>query len=261
MTLVAISGVAVVGAIVAGLERRRLVRRRHAIAELLHEMRGALAAIELGASALERRLAGRDASTRLDAFRMQVERAEAATRDLAALHACRTRRSHEAVSAPVEIGKLVRRRAAAWDRLAVMPGGRVELHWPLGPTLVRAPSERICRALDNLIANALEHGGGRVRVEGALEGSLLQITVSDRGPGLGRGLERHRSAPWNALHGHGLTIARRAVERSGGRLRSITQSGGAAIEIELPLHAAADRSQENGVAPLQPQIAAEARVS
>jgi signal transduction histidine kinase len=230
-------GVLGLGALAAGVFRsRREAKRRYGVAESLHELRGSLTAIQLGTDALEANAGADDGvASRVDALRTQIERATEAVEDLCALVLPGAGRLTERTPELVEIGEIVRRRGEAWDRLAFTRGGGVELRWSLPRTMVRADSKRLCQALDNLIANGLDHGGGIVTLEGRLEDGAVHIAISDQGPGIARPLTEVPRAAWHASHGHGLAIVRRAVELHRGRLTATPQSRGTNVEIELPL--------------------------
>jgi signal transduction histidine kinase len=230
------AGVSLVLFLPCAVRVRSTSRRRYAIAESLHELRGALAALQLGASVLEGHApSGEEAAHRVDAVRTQIDRASVAVDDLDA-HVTGSRgSSYDQTRELVELGEIVRRRALAWDRLADAQGGAVGLRWPLGPVLVRADPKRLYQALDNLIANGLDHGGGIVTLRGALFDGAVRISVSDRGPGFRISPHDLPRAPWNARHGHGLAIVNRAVEMNDGRLRATSRPTGANVEIELPL--------------------------
>ena len=104
------------------------------------------------------------------------------------------------------------------------------------------------RALGNLIENGLKYGR-RVAVELGEENGFVRIRVEDDGPGipeadLARVTEpfvrldeaRQRDTPGLGL---GLSIAARAAEREGGRLRLSNRSeGGLRADILLPPHGA-----------------------
>jgi signal transduction histidine kinase len=89
--------------------------------------------------------------------------------------------------------------------------------------------EAIARALDNLIANALEHGAGRIRIEGLGRPGRVRVHVANRGgprvPAAGRDPRR----------GHGLGIVRLVAEEHGGRFAACRHRDGASAVLELPL--------------------------
>jgi signal transduction histidine kinase len=94
---------------------------------------------------------------------------------------------------------------------------------------------RVLQVLENLIANASEHGpeGGVIdlEVERALgpRGSALRVSVTDDGPGLGA-----RSAP-RPGRGLGLSICRAIVAAHGGELAAAEAPGrGARVRFTLP---------------------------
>jgi signal transduction histidine kinase len=214
---------------------RRAARRRGALSGPLHELRGALAAIQLGLFAMERRVPSGFGRDRIDALRTQAERAQVAVEDVDEVRQGRLAPPprHELV----DVGAVVRRRVAAWSRLAEARLRAVELRWAIGPAIVRADAARLGQALDNLIVNALDHGCGDVRVTGASTGTTVRIVVSDQGPGIARPLRELMQAPWQGRHGHGLAVAARAVELHGGRLTAVSGRLGSKVEMELPLAA------------------------
>ena len=96
--------------------------------------------------------------------------------------------------------------------------------------------------LDNLIENALVHGGGAVTIETRAAGARAMLAVEDRGRGIrdeeaARVLERFyrgSEAPAGGS-GLGLAIVRDLAERWEGEVRvGPGPGGGARVEIELP---------------------------
>jgi signal transduction histidine kinase len=223
------------GGLVSALVARRLeLRRRRELSGPLHELRGALAAIQLGLFALERRGAAALVADRIEALRTQAERAHVAVEDIDGIRLARRR---PACVDLIDAGAVVKRRVAAWSGLAEARRRVVELRWPIGPAVVRADEPRIGQALDNLVVNALDHGTGIVRVTGALTDRSVRIAVADQGPGIGRSLGQAMSSPWQGRHGHGLAVAARVAELHGGRLTAAPGRIGWRVEIELPLAA------------------------
>jgi signal transduction histidine kinase len=82
---------------------------------------------------------------------------------------------------------------------------------------IRANHGRVAQALSNLLANAVEHGGGQIRVSGRRTSRGIRVEVRDSG------------------RGHGLAIAAKAVRDSGGTLTAARAGSGTAVAIELPL--------------------------
>lgn len=192
------------------------LRRRSAlIADAAHELRGPLTAISLGLESVRRQPVTR---RRAEALLTELGRIEMAADDLAA--AARGRRS-PGEARPVDLRALAEQTSEAWRAAAARCGGRVLLDWQAGPAHVRADPRRLAQALGNLVANAVEHGGGEVVVRGRRTPGGVRLEVSDRGrPGRGRGLE----------------IAGRAVAEAGGGLASHERSRGGRVAVaELPV--------------------------
>jgi signal transduction histidine kinase len=124
---------------------------------------------------------------------------------------------------------------------------------------VLADPDRLAQALDNMIDNALRHGGLRIAVEASVCGGGVRITVSDSG--------RAAALPvreGDARHGHGLRIISAVAAEHGGRFDLRRGPGRTEAVLELPLapsplpvarralaHAAASRS-----APERPRLRA-----
>jgi signal transduction histidine kinase len=117
----------------------------------------------------------------------------------------------------------------------------IRLYWDAGGAVLLAEPDRIAQALDNLIANALEHGGSPLRLTGAAVGGRVRITLSDSGAGL-RALSRSRTANGNgsrpapdARRGHGLAVVSEIAAAHGGRFALGRSHRGTVAALELPL--------------------------
>lgn len=246
------------GALAAGLvsltvmtvHLRQLAERLRSLTRPAHELRGALTALQLGLDAANRRAPGGELRGRADGLRAQLERATLALADLD------RRRRGDAEPAPqggedaspeaVDLAAVVLPSARAWSHLAPGYGARLDVDWRAGPAPIEGPAASLRQALDNLIANALEHGGGHVLVEGDSCGTKARVTISDGGPGV-RGLHTGSGrATWRSARGHGLAIAREAIEAHGGTLVIGRGGNGPALVVELPVSAAAARSSGAG---------------
>jgi signal transduction histidine kinase len=212
---------------VLGLGRRVVgeAHRMRLIAEAEHELRGPLQAIALAAEADDR-----SGGARRTDVRAEVERARVALDDLAA---ARVGRRAGAASEPLRLDRLVWRAATASDLMARRKGGGVHLDWSAGPVTVHANRGRLTQALSNLLANAVEHGGGQVRVSGRRTRRGVRVEVRDSGRADGPAITGETAR--GSGRGHGLTIAAKAVHDSGGTLTAGRAGSGTAVAIELPV--------------------------
>lgn len=176
-------------------------RRMLLVARAEHELRGPLTVIALGAERDPR-------------MRAEVERARAALGDLAAARSGRVPKPQLEI---VRLDRLVWRAVAGWDLAARRAGGGgIRLDWRAGPVSVRADRGRLAQALGNLLANAVEHGGGSVRVSARRTRGGVRIEICDSG------------------RGHGVGIATRAIHEAGGSLSAARVDGGTSVVLDLP---------------------------
>ena len=230
------------------VERRREGRRRVALNRALHELRRPLQLIALTAARVEGGRPGpAGAGAHLDA-------ALAALADLESEINGRPR-----VSEPLRIdaARLVGDAAERWREPAARHGRGVELRWRAGEAEVIGDPQALARALDNVIANSLEHGSGRVRIEGRTIGRWLRVVVADgefeagTAP-IGRG-EDGSGRPGcdpnaDPRRGHGLAIVAGVAAACGGRFAFSPRRAGALAVLELPL-AAGRPETSNGTRP------------
>lgn len=201
---------------VVGVGRVRSSRRRVALNRALHELRRPLTALALSPGAGRQ---GREPSA--------LALALTALEDLdAAING----RAHVIARRPVAARPLVAGAIARWERLAASRDRRIELRWEAGAAAVIADPARVSQALDNLLANAIEHSSGRIRVIGAGTPRGLAIEVVSARPAPGP--ERHDSR-----RGHGLAVVRAVAAAHEGRFRVRRAAGEVAAVLELPLAA------------------------
>jgi signal transduction histidine kinase len=130
---------------------------------------------------------------------------------------------------PIACRALVQAAVERWRGLAAASQRSLVLRWRAGDALVMADPDRVGRALDNLIHNAILHGGLRVRVAASAFAGGVRISVADSGP---------RSAPRRGRdprHGHGLRIVSAIAAEHGGRFLLRTGPAGTTATLELPL--------------------------
>lgn len=124
-------------------------------------------------------------------------------------------------------------------------GPRVVVHAPAGPLEVHVDEARLARVLHHLLGNALELSEGEVVVELVEQGDVVEVAVSDSGPGIFSGdvpylFDRFRQLDGSStrLHGGlgiGLYICRRVVEALGGRIWCESRLGvGSRFVFTLP---------------------------
>jgi two-component system OmpR family sensor kinase len=231
-------GLVLASAFVSALRARRLERRLRSLAPPLHELRGAMSALGLGLALIERDPLLRRHGARFDALRAQLGRAGAAIDELD--RARGTRVADEADQPPqlLDLASLLGRRARTWSQLAPAYGARLRLSWRAGSVALLGDRSRLEQAIDNLIANALEHGGSQVVVEGVRRGATVRISIWDSGAGLCRPSDGISAASAGSTRGHGLGIVRAAIEWHGGRLSFVRRDGGAAVDVLLPVEPA-----------------------
>ena len=211
-----------------------LRRRRELVARACPELRGPLTAVRLTLAAMERR---REAPPeRLAALDLELRRAGLALDDLAA--ARRGRRMSDR-SQPVEIAELLEEQFDTWQVVAGAFASTLRLGTLLPGAYVRGDRLRLAQAISNLVANALEHGPGRVEITARRVGrGLVCIEVIDEGPGLPSPVatltRRARGGRGRCGRGRGLAIAADIARRHGGRLAGAPSDRGARLALDLP---------------------------
>jgi signal transduction histidine kinase len=227
----------------AVLLRAELARRGELVARACHELRGPLAAARLGLATLAR--PGHPVAARAIVIDGELRRAGLALEDLDAARAGRRARERDEA---VDVGALVRATAEARRPVALAAGGDVSCAATAEPALVRGDRVRLAQACGNLLANAIEHGGGRVEVRTESEARRVRVEFRDDGPGLPAAVSELARRPRGGRErrGRGLAIAAEIAVRHGGRLACAPASRGARLVLELPAVPA------SGAAPLPP---------
>jgi signal transduction histidine kinase len=210
-------------------------RRRSALNEALHELRRPLQAVAL-ASGPGLAAPGGEGSIELAAAAL-----ERLDREI-------NGGAPAAPWGPVDGQLLARAAVGRWQARARLADGSLELRWNAGQATVRGDASALAQALDNLIVNAIEHGGPTIVVAARRRQGRLRIAVVDSGRAW-RSRSR-RNSPAEVLarlsgrhsHGHGLTVVRRVASAHGGRFALRRSARGTLAVIELPL-AADDEEQ------------------
>jgi histidine kinase/DNA gyrase B/HSP90-like ATPase len=132
-----------------------------------------------------------------------------------------------------------------WRPAAAGAGG-FKVFWDAGPAAVEGDPARIAQAFDNLIANALEHGGPPLVVTGAQVAGRLRVTIAngeasrdgkevlrlDPPEHPGASLPPARRGP---RRGHGVAVVSEIATAHRGRFALCRTGSGCVAALELPL--------------------------
>ncbi len=130
---------------------------------------------------------------------------------------------------PVVCRALVQPAVERWRGIAAAADRSLVLRWRAGSAMVMADPERLAQALDNLIHNAIRHGGLRVQVEAHAFAAGVRISVLDSGATRGAG-----GAGRDPRHGHGLRVVAAVAAEHGGRFLLRVSPAGTTATLELP---------------------------
>lgn len=133
---------------------------------------------------------------------------------------------------PISCRELVVAAIGRWR--ASNPDVELQLYWDADSATLLADPDAIAQALDNLIANAIEHGQPPLVLTGSVISTRLRITLSDGGPlASANGSNGHR--PDGHRRGHGLDLVSEVAAAHGGRFALSRCREGTVAALELPL--------------------------
>jgi signal transduction histidine kinase len=115
-----------------------------------------------------------------------------------------------------------------WRPMAARAGG-IRVYWDAGPAPVEGDVVQMAQALDNLISNALEHGGPPVVVTGARVAGRIRVTIAN---GAGNRRTERREDP---RRGHGTDVVSKVASAHRGRFVLCQTGSGCVAALELPL--------------------------
>jgi signal transduction histidine kinase len=207
----------------------RAGRRRSALNEALHELRRPLQAVALATGP---RFGGSAADGE------PIELAAAALERL-------DREINGGPLVPalgsIDAAALARSAVARWQARARIAEASLELRWNAGDVPVSGDRSALAQALDNLIVNAIEHGGPTIVVAGRLFEGRLRIAIVDSGRAKRWRPRRNSAAQMIARlsgrhhRGHGLGVVRRVAADHGGHFALRHSERGSRAVLELPL--------------------------
>jgi signal transduction histidine kinase len=202
-------------------------RRRTALNEAVHELRRPLQALALAAP-----VAGIAEPSRLDqSLRLATAALERLEREI-------NREPAAVVRRPVSAAPLLEAAVERWRARAGLAGGSIKLRWHAAGAVLSGDECEVAQALDNLILNAIEHGGPRIEVAATLGVGWLRVVVCDSGRRSGQRLHRARTPgrlSGRHRHGHGLRVVRRTAAAHGGDFSLRRTERGTEAVLELPL--------------------------
>ena len=235
----------------------RLVRRETEMARLKsdfvanvsHDLKTPLSVIRMFGETLEMDRV-RDEGARREYYRVITRESERLSRlidnvlDFSRIEG--GRRRYERV--PTAVEPLVRDVIEAFDYPLTRQGFKVEVH--VAPDLPEVPldAEAVTQALANLVDNAIKYSAERktLRVEAAMAGGELALSVVDEGIGIARDEHRrifekfyrvgHSETQGRRGSGVGLALVRHVAEAHGGRVIVESSPGeGSCFTIRIPV--------------------------
>jgi signal transduction histidine kinase len=217
-------------ALAGGITNLREGRRRTALNEAMHELRRPLQALSLALPTDPARQGTVNTSLQL------------ATAALDRLDREINGDSPESEVTCVPLRSLLEEAVQRWGPRAASVGGGVRLRWLSDEQQVEGDRIGLAQAVDNLISNAIDHGGGRVTIEGRRDGRWLLISIRDSG-GMALGARRPGWRPGRgsrSRHGHGLRVVARVARAHGGSFGLRWVGWGTEARLRLPLYLAGE---------------------
>jgi signal transduction histidine kinase len=218
--------VASMAATVAG-QSLRAGKRRSALNRALHELRRPLQAVVLAAGPAPAAVGGPD-----DPMELAAAALERLDREINGDPAA-------PVWGRIDCLSLAQAAVGRWQARARVAECSLDLRWNAGRPAVHGDRFALAQALDNLIVNAIEHGGPSIVVSARLRQGRLRIAVADSG----RASRSRRGSPGEVIarlsgrrrHGHGLAVVRGVATAHEGRFALRRSERGSLAVLELPL--------------------------
>ena len=202
-----------------------------------HEFRTPLTAIRTAAHAVAEDPSASGAGELLSAMTLETERLERLVGNLLDL----SRLEAGGLTARIDWCAPAEMAAGAVEGAdPLLDGGAVEIDVPDDLPLVRADAVLCERILVNLLQNAARHGAPPIRLEGRVADDVLELAVSDAGPGVdvaiaGRAFEPFAAGPRTGGTGIGLALGRGLARAQGAELRLERIGARTRVVLDLPL--------------------------
>lgn len=220
-----------------------LARERRLVSEASHELRTPMSVLRTEVDlALKGERDPAELRAALESVGEEVDRLSRLADDLLVL--ARVEGAEVPVEPrPAEPEELLRAAAERVGSAVAERGRTVEVARAEQLPRVLADPDRVGQALDNLVINALTHGGGAITLSARADRDAVELHVTDEGDGfppafLERAFERFSRAPGRAgVDGTGLGLAIAAAiaaAHGGGAGAGNRDGGGADVWIRLP---------------------------
>jgi signal transduction histidine kinase len=140
----------------------------------------------------------------------------------------------------IELRGLLEAAIRRWQSRAKLGGGSLRLSWRAGRATVHGDRVELAQALDNLLVNAIEHGGPRIAVDVRPHKGRVRIVVADSGRASrpagrqGNPAEVLTRLSGRRRRGHGLAVVRRVAAEHEGRFALRRSERGSLALLELP---------------------------
>jgi signal transduction histidine kinase/HAMP domain-containing protein len=212
----------------------RLARLGTLISGLAHQLRSPLNGMNMRLELL-RHEAGDKGAKHIDKLRHEVTRLDEAIEAL-----LRFMRPEQLKLSVFDMNELLKELGGRVN------SERVKVEYQLDPALPSVQSDRglISEALSNLITNAEQAmvDGGGLTLSSSLQGSSVEVTVADSGPGIAKEqLDRIFDLYYTTKAGGsglGLPFAMRAIELNGGKIAIDSELGqGTVCKVTIPIAA------------------------
>jgi signal transduction histidine kinase len=211
-------------ALAGGITSVREGRRRAALNEAVHELRRPLQVLSLSCPADAPEATHVESSLQLAAVALERLDHEINGDPL------------EEVEGEVSIASLVEEAERRWGHAAALSGKRLQLDRDGGEPSVAGSRFDLAQALDNLLNNAIEHGGAQVRIGWRGECGWVRVFVTDTGGALEAKARRSwLSCKGRGRRGYGLRVAGRIAKTHGGRFTLSRAPYGTEAGLVLPL--------------------------
>jgi signal transduction histidine kinase len=214
-------------ALVSGISSLRQGRRRASLNEAMHELRRPLQVLAL--SLPDERAEDGACNSSLRMAAVALDRLD---REINGGVVERRRES-------VAIEPLLRSVVNRWKQVVTLSGRTLRLRCSAGDCAVVGDEFELVQALDNLIKNALEHGGGALTVDAREIAGRIHLAVIDGGPLRPpreiRRTDLREHFNGRARHRHGLRVVARIARNHGGSFQLRRSGGRTEARLELPL--------------------------